>query len=155
MAKIKYTDSQISEFLAIAEEIGITRAMRDLGYPESWATGKRWAELRGIEMPLDEVKARAAAAHDWYKTEDFLIVAQEGVKRIYLELTTNNSLLPDDHKKLSEALTKHYDVWAKAQGKATSINETRNTDALDAGLQELLNMETAKNSLRDTEVTSE
>jgi DNA-directed RNA polymerase alpha subunit len=151
----QYTDEQINEFLALAQEVGITRAKRELGYPGSWATAQRWAKIRNVAVATDEVMAKAAGTREWYKTEEVIVIAQEGFNRVYEELVTNPSLTPDDQKKLAEALMKHYNVWANAQGKATAITETRSTDTMDEHLQELLNMERSKNLLRDKESVAE
>lgn len=148
-----YTDEQINNFLELAQEVGITRAKRELGYPNSWATAQRWAKVRGVEVDVDEIRQKAAVAREWYKTEEVVIVAQEGFNRVYDELVNNPSLTADEQKKLAEALQKHYNVWASAQGKATNINETRQTDTMDEHLAELLNMEKAKNKLRKENVT--
>lgn len=148
-----YSDEDINNFLELAQEVGITRAKRELGYPNSWSTAQRWARLRGVEVATDEVMAKAAHTREWYKTEEVLIVAQEGFNRVYQELMENNDLTPDDQKKLAEALQKHYNVWANAQGKATSITESRETDTMDAHLMELLNSEKAKNTLKKENVT--
>lgn len=153
MSKINYTDESINDFLELAQEIGITKAKRELGYPKSWGTAQRWAELRGIEIPVDEVMSKAANTREWYKAEEVMTVAQEGFNRVWEELTTNVELTPDDQKKLAEALQKHYNVWASAQGKAQVITETRSTDTMDDHLEELLNMEKAKNMLRNEEAT--
>lgn len=143
-----YTDQEINDFLALAQEVGITKAKRELGYPKSWGTAQRWAELRGVVIPVDEVMAKAAGTREWYKAEEVMTVAQEGFNRVWEELTSNKDLSADDQKKLAEALQKHYNVWAAAQGKATNITETRSTDTMDEHLQELLNMEKSKNMLR-------
>lgn len=147
-----YSDEQINDFLAIAQEVGITRAKRELGYPGSWSTAQRWAKLRGVECAVDEVMARAAASHEWYKTEEVITIAQEGFNRVYEELVNNPHLTSDDQKKLAEALMKHYNVWANAQGKATNISESRQTDGFDAHLADLLNSERAKNLAKKEDV---
>lgn len=146
-----YSDQEINDFLELAQEVGITKAKRELGYPSSWSTAKRWAELRGVDVNVDEIMQKAAVSREWYKTEEIIIVAQEGFNRVYEELVENNHLTADDQKKLAEALMKHYNVWANAQGKATQISESRNveSDGFDEHLQELLNSERAKNMLRD------
>lgn len=143
-----YNDKEINDFLELAQEVGITRAKRELGYPNSWSTAQRWAKMRGIEVATDEVMAKAAASREWYKTEEVITIAQEGFNRVYYELVNNQDLTADDQKKLAEALMKHYNVWANAQGKATSITESRQTDTMDEHLNELLNMERAKNAMR-------
>lgn len=150
-----YSDKQINDFLELAQEVGITRAKRELGYPNSWSTAQRWAKVRNIEVAVDEVMAKAAGTREWYKTEEVTTIAQEGFNRVYQELVENKDLTPDDQKKLAEALMKHYNVWANAQGKATAITETRQTDTMDEHLAELLNMERAKNLNTDKENVTE
>lgn len=140
-----YTDEQINDFLELAQEQGITKTIRELGYPNSWSTAQRWAKVRGIEIAVDDLKAQAAAVREWYKDEEVKMVTQEGFNRVYEELTRNPNLTPDDQKKLSEAANKYYNMWASIQGKAINITETRSTDTMDEHLQELLNMERAKN----------
>lgn len=150
MANIKYTDEQRAEFLETASEIGIGRAMRKLGYPASWLTGQNWMDAAGIAAPLDEIKAQSKAHHDWYRTEDMLIVAQEGIKRTH-EVLQSESLTPDEHKKMSEAFQKYANTWLLLQGKANNINETRHKDSSDIALMELLNEEAARNDALDME----
>lgn len=151
--KTTYTDAQINEYLELAQEVGITKAKRELGYPASWATAQRWAKNRNIEIPVDEVMAKAAETREWYKSEEVMTVAQEGFNRVYDELVNNPNLTADEQKKLAEALQKHYNVWASAQGKAQVITENRSTDPMDAHLQELLNEERAKNLNKKENVT--
>lgn len=148
-----YTDKEINDFLELAQEVGITKAKRELEYPKSWSTAQYWAEKRGVNTAADEVKSRAAGMREWYQTEEVITIAQEGFNRVYEELINNRDLTPDDQKKLAEALTKHYNVWANAQGKATNISESRQTDVLDGHLQELLHTERAKNLLAKEIVT--
>lgn len=151
--KQQHTDEQINEFLALAEEMGITRAMRELGYPKSWATAKRWADMRGAVVAVDAVMAKAAATREWYKTEEIITVAQAGIARVFESNEEGVVLSPDDQKKLAEALNKYYIVWANAQGKATNITESRETDGFNEHLQELLNVERAKKLLNKENVT--
>lgn len=155
MAIMNYSDEMINDFLEIAQEVGITRAKRELGYPKSWSTAQRWAKLRGVEVNVDEVMQKAADAREWYKTEEVIIVAQEGFNRVYEELVNNDSLTADEQKKLAEALQKHYNVWASAQGKATQITETRDgvSSEFDAHLQDLLNTERARNMMKKENIT--
>lgn len=148
MAKIEYNDVQRAEFLEVASEVGITRAIRRLGYPAGWTTAKRWVDAAGIEIPIDEIKAQSKSHHDWYQTEDMLIVAQEGISRVHEELQKTD-LSPDEHKKMSEAFQKYANTWLLLQGKANNINETRHKDNADIALTELLNEEIARNASLD------
>jgi len=153
MSNKAYTDQQRADFLELTVEIGITRAMRKLGYPDAWGTAKRWCDSAGIEVPIDEIKAQAKAHHDWYETEDLLVVAQEGIRRVHEDLQRSD-LTPDEHKKMSEALQKYSNTWLLLQGKATSVSETRTKDNTDIALMELLNEEKARNTLIEQEANS-
>lgn len=156
MARIEYSDEDIAVFLETAVEIGITRAMRQLKYPASWSTAARWVHNAGIEVPLDSIKAQAAAHWDWYKAEELLVVAKEALLRI-VEALQADELSPDDQKKLSEAYQKYVNTILLLEGKATSISETRKTDTMDSGLIELLNEEKARNALieQSEDITNE
>lgn len=145
MAFKRYSDEEINHFLDVAKDEGIGKAIRLLGYPESWSTANRWVRARGIEVPLDEIKQKAKAFHDWYETSELLIVGQETLARISEKITTDESLGPDDIKKLSESYQKVANTWLLLQGKANNISETRKTDSQDIELMELLNIEKAKN----------
>lgn len=146
MAKVSYSNEQRAQFLETALEIGITRAKRQLGFPHSWATGKQWADAAGIELPLDDIKAQAAAAHDWYQTEELLIIAQQGLRRAQEALENSSDLDPDSQKKLAEAVQKYTNTWLLLQGKANSISESRTKDTTDIELIELLNEEKMRNA---------
>lgn len=151
---MRYTDEQRNDFLELASEIGITRAMRQLKYPLSWTAAKGWVDAAGITIPLDELKAKAAAARDWYTTEDLLVVAQAGIQRVYLELQQTD-LDADAHKKMSEAFQKYVNSWRLLQEKATSITETQHKDGFDLDVLDLMNAEKARNALIEKEAESE
>lgn len=146
----KYTDKQRGTFLELAAEIGISRAKRELGYPKHWATGNSWAQAAGITIPLDEIKARAAAHADWYATEELMTVCQQGLSRAQ-ESLDNDDLSPDDQKKLSEAVQKYTNTMLLLQNKATNITESRTKDGMDIGLLELYNEEMVRNATLEKE----
>jgi hypothetical protein len=156
-AKQEYTEDQITKFLELAQETGIGRAMRELAYPKSWDTARKWAKNRGVTVNVDSVKQKSKEFHDWYQTEDVLIIAQEGMMRVYEELQSNTTLTSDDHKKLSDALSKHYGVWANAQGKANDIKENRDssTSVENADLYDMLTAERARRELARKEESFE
>jgi hypothetical protein len=142
----RYDDEEIADFLELATEIGIARAIRQLGYPNSWGTAKRWADARGIVITVDDLKAKAKEFNDWYDTEELLIIAQDGMQRIHEQLQEKN-LSPDEQKRLSEAFQKYVNTWSLLKGKATAITETRQSDGTDIELIELLNEEKARNAM--------
>lgn len=133
-----YTEEERETFLALAQEVGIGRALRELGYPKSYQTALDWAKNRGITVDVDPVMSKVKAFDELYKTEHMLAVIKEGVGRIYQELTENPSLDADAQKKLSEAAQKYTNSWLLLQGKANNINETQNKDVIDAELMSLV-----------------
>lgn len=145
MTRINYTDEQINEFLDLAQEVGITKAKRELGYPGSWDTANRWAKARDITVATDEVKQRSAAMREWYKDEELITIAQEGMNRVYEELVNNRSLNADEQKKLASAFSTYARDFLTIQGRSTSITETRSSDEFDARIQDMLNQERMKN----------
>jgi hypothetical protein len=146
MANVIYTDEQIDTFIETAKEIGIGRAQRELGYPNSWATANRWVKARGVTITVDSLKQKAAEMHDWYDTEEALLVTQAGMDRVH-EALVEQELDADSIKKLGEAFTKFANVWMTLKGKATNINETRSVGELDAEIQKIIDEENARNKL--------
>ena len=149
MARINYSDEDIAEFLDVAQDIGIGRAIRQLGYPNSWGTAQRWAQARGIKVEVDDLRAKSKAYHDWYQTEEALLIAQQGMSRIYEQLQESD-LDPDEQKKLSEAFQKYANTWMLLHGKATNINESRQTTQQDLAIAEMLRAERVKQETAKT-----
>jgi hypothetical protein len=143
-----HTEEQIEKFLEMAQEIGVGRTMREMGYPKSYATALRWAKNRGVSVNVDPVLQHVKAFDDLYKTEHMLAVVKEGVLRVYEELTENGSLDPDAQKKLAEAFQKYSNQWLVLQGKANAINETQTKDAPDVELMNLIMLEREKNEAK-------
>ena len=155
MGNKAYSEQERADFIELAAEIGITRAMRKLQYPAGWGTAQRWMQAAGVEAPLDEIKAQAKAHHDWYQTEEMLLVGQEQIARIH-EMVQKDDLTPDEVKKVAEAYQKVTNTWLLLQGKANNINENRTKDSTDLELMDLYNSELARNALmeNDTDVTN-
>jgi hypothetical protein len=151
MQKMTYSDKEINDFLELAQDQGITKTMRQLGYPNSWGTAQRWADLRGVEVAVDEIRQKAVATREWYKDEELITIAQEGLNRVYEDLTRKEDLSADDQRKLSSAFSTYVKDILTIQGRSTQISENRNTDALDAHLQELLFSEVEKNKSKAKE----
>jgi len=145
-----YTEDQIEAFLTLAQEVGIGRALRDLGYPKSYSTALYWAEKRGVSVNVDPVMKHVKQFDDLYKTEHMLAVIKEGVQRVYEELTENAGLTPDEQKKLSEAFQKYTNSYLVLQGKANDIKETHTRDALDVELARMIAEVKDDNANRDS-----
>lgn len=143
-----YTDEQKEVFLVLAQEVGIGRALRELGYPKSYQTALDWAKNRGVSVNVDPVMSHVKAFDDLYKTEHMLAVVKEGVSRVYESLTEQSDLEPDAQKKLSEAFQKYTNSWLVLQGKASDIKETHTRDGIDVDLKRMLDEEIGRNTDR-------
>lgn len=152
MSYKKYSDQEIDQFLEVAKDIGIGRAIRKVGYPDSWGTANRWAKARGIEVTVDDLKAKSKEYHDWYNTEEALLVAQEGMARVH-EMLTEQDLDADSQKKLAEAFQKYANTWLLLQGKANAISESRTKDSTDIELLELINEQKMKNAEMESDIS--
>ena len=144
----KYSDEEVNNFLERAQEIGIGRAQKELGYPKSWATAKDWATSRGVEVNIDQLKQRSKEFHQWYETEELLIVAQEGFQVVMDKLEDRDNLESDDIKKLSESFQKFTNSWLLLKNKATAISESRQSDNT-IEIMDMLEKEIAKNADTD------
>jgi len=74
-----YTDEQITEFIEIAGEMGIGPAMRQLGYPKSYHTAKKFFVQRNIDTPTANSLAVMAKQLDIFYTDREKILAAQAV----------------------------------------------------------------------------
>lgn len=137
MANNKYTEDQITEFLTLAQEVGIARAIRELGYP-SFPMAKRWAVARDVTLPLNELSQYANDMRNYYSAEEKLYACQLQLDRIVEALNAPGKKEADELKKLSEALKRTVETMNLIEGKATNINESRNTDGFNEDYIQLL-----------------
>jgi hypothetical protein len=136
----EYSDKDIDEFLVVAQEVGIGKAMKELGYPKGYVTAQNWAKNRGVSVNVDPVMQRAKQFDLMYKEQDMLILAQEGMSAWFEYMVKHkDEMTPDDHKKMSEAFQKYNNSWLVLQGKANDIKGTVNTDSVDVKMMEWLN----------------
>jgi|SRR6188474_3377442 len=143
----EYSDLLIDEFLALAQEIGIGRAMKELGYPKGYQTAQNWAKNRGVNVNIDPVMQRAKQFDILYKEDDMLRLAQEGLSAWFEHVSKHrDSMTPDDMKKMAESFQKYTNSWLLLQGKANDIKGTINNDSVDVALMEFLNAEMGKNN---------
>lgn len=147
MSNKRYTDKQINDFMAYAQEVTPGRAMRELGYPGSYATVMKWYKARNVEPNLDEHMKTVKKYHLFKENEDALLIAETGMDRILDQLRETVDLTPDEQKKLAEAFQKYANSWMLLKGKATSINENRETTQSDLEIIDLIQAERAKNAL--------
>ena len=139
MGMVKYTEEQINTLLEHALEVGLGRAIRDLGYPSAYGTAMRWAEMRKVSIDVDPVKQKASRTASWYKDEEKTLVAQAGLERVYEQLQEGH-LTPDDLKKLADATKRYVEVMQLVSGQPTEIKQTTDGDDLFTKMLEEFNV---------------
>ena len=126
MAEFKrYNNQEQEEFIEVAKVEGITKAMKLLGYPGSWATGDRWFTARGLEAPVvSDIKAMANRMKEALNDRNKLVVAEVGLERV-LDILNADNLSADDLKKAAEAYQKFIGTMNLVEGKSTEVVENR------------------------------
>jgi hypothetical protein len=153
MAKVFYTDQQVNDFISTAKEMGISPALRTLGYPASYATAIRWFEERGELRPdVDSLLAKAAELKAFYGDREKLFAAQSLIDRI-VEQLQQNDLDADSINKLGNALHKAIQTFNLIEGKATAVTESRTKDGTDLAVMDMLNAAKAKNALKEEQIS--
>lgn len=138
MARVNYEEEQITEFLELAQEVGMSRAMRELGYPKSPYTAHKWADQRGVDVTKD-ARMRAASLSKYLMEDmDEIQVVQAGIERVLEELMANTDLSPDEHYKLAQALNKHVTTKQLLLGRVTSRTEQIQKDSVQAEIDSLM-----------------
>jgi hypothetical protein len=134
-----FTEEQVSEFIEMANEMGIGPAMRTLGYPKSYHTAKRFYTQRNIDMPT--ANSLAVMAKDlaiFYNDKEKVLAAQAVLDRS-IEKLYEEDLLAEDINKLSTAIHKAIQTINLIEGKSTNINENRSKDGSDLAIVDMLN----------------
>ena len=138
MASKTYSDEQQAEFCSLAQEIGIGRAIRELGYP-SYPAAVKWMKARGIKPNVDQIMQEAKKWHVFYQTEDMLIMIDNGMAVIEELFSVASDA--DEVKKLAESIQKLVNARLILEGKANSISEKREVTQQDLEIAELLRLE--------------
>lgn len=149
-----YTEDMKTRLVELAQEVGIGRAMRELGYP-SYPAALDWCKQRGVKPNVDTLMQNVKKYHTFYEDTDARIICEQALSRVQDKLV-GEDLDADELKKVTEALQKATNTWLLLQGKANSITETQSKDTSDLELIDLLNTEKAKHAVtsRDLEPAS-
>jgi hypothetical protein len=134
---IEYTEEQKATFLDYAKDMGIAKAIRELGYP-TFPTARKWGEQYGVELPLNQLSQMANGIKVFYGSEEKLYVAQLLIDRIQEELMNDENKTGDELKKLSDALKRAIETIQLVEGKATQITQSINSDMFDQDYAELM-----------------
>jgi hypothetical protein len=142
-----YTDEQITEFIEIAQEMGIGPAMRNLGYPKSYHTAKKFFIQRNVETPTANSLAVIAKQLDIFYTDKEKVLAAQAVIDRTVEKLYEDDLMSEDINKLSNALHKAIQTINLIEGKSTNINENRSKDGSDLAIIDILNEAKVRSNL--------
>jgi hypothetical protein len=141
-----FTEEQITNYIDTAQEMGISPAMRALGYPRSYHTAKKWFEQRGLEMPtMDTLAKMAVDLRVFYSDKEKVLAAQAVLDRC-VETLMEDTLDADQLNKLANAVHKAIQTINLIEGKSTVINENRQKDGQDLAIIDLLNEAKARNN---------
>ena len=142
-----FNEEQVTEFIELAQEMGIGPAMRQLGYPKSYHTAKKFFVQRNIDMPTANTLAVISKQLDiFYSDRDKIVAAQAVIDRT-VEKLYEDDLLAEDINKLSNALHKAIQTINLIEGKSTNINENRSKDGTDLAIVDMLNEARMRNEL--------
>lgn len=151
MAKVHYSENAVNDFIEAAKEMGISPAIRALGYP-SYGTAIRWFDERGEARPdIDSLLMKAGELKKFYGDTEKLFAAMTLIDRI-VEQLQQNDLDADEINKLGNALHKAIQTFNLIEGKATSVSESRTKDGADLAIIDMLNAAKAKNAIIESEI---
>lgn len=153
MGYSQFDEDMKDEFISQAQEMGISPAMRLLGYPKSYHTAKKWFNERNIELPnLDSLAQMARSIGIFYSDKEKILAAQAVLDRCVESLMEDN-LDADQLNKLSNAVHKAIQTINLIEGKSTAISETRSKDGTDLAIHDLLNEAKVRNDVIKNKVT--
>lgn len=141
-----FTEEQITEYIELAQEMGISPAMRMLNYPKSYHTAKKWFEQRNLDLPSIDTLAKMAVDMRIFYTDKEKVLAAQAVLDRCVEALYEDTLDSDQLNKLANAVHKAIQTINLIEGKSTNINEQRNKDGQDLEIIDLLNEARARNA---------
>ncbi|MCW2087810.1 UNVERIFIED_ORG: hypothetical protein M2328_001090 [Rhodococcus erythropolis] len=127
----KYSEAERRAFAELAGDVGLARAKRELQYPSSWSTGKKWCEEFGIEIELDDLKSKAAQYNSFYEETELRIAQQDLLSRA-LELMDDPNLTPAELDKIAATMKRATDSIQMLRGKATNRTAVEDTTDVEA-----------------------
>lgn len=153
MSNKRYPDDKVKDdFCVLAQEVGIGKAIRELGYP-TYPTAITWMKARNITPNIDTLMQTVKQYHLFWENAEARVVAESGMARIH-ELLANDEIGPEEMKKLADAYSKYVNAWLVLQGKSNDIRESRETTQSDLAIMDLLNAQRAKNAETEIEIKS-
>lgn len=78
-----YSTEQKQAFVNRAAEIGLTPAMKELGYPKGKPTASVWCKNLGVKVQLSELQQHAAQMKTFYGAQEKLALCQKVLDECY------------------------------------------------------------------------
>lgn len=147
MGYSQFTEEQKTEFIEMAQETGIGPAIRNLGYPKSYHTAKKWFNERNIDLPNADTLAQMARNIGIFYSDKEKILAAQAVLDRCMESLMEDTLDADQLNKLSNAVHKAIQTINLVEGKSTAISETRSKDGTDLAIHDILNEAKMRNEM--------
>lgn len=131
-----YTEEQKVTFIHKAQECGITKAMRVLGFPASKATAYQWLRTYGLQTEAMSIRTKAKEREQQYSDAEQLEVLSSLLDAIYFQLENPKLLKAHDIQKLSSAAETVISSMRLIDNKPSSI--TQRMDQVDGEIQQLI-----------------
>lgn len=147
MGYSQFTEEQKTEFIEMAQETGIGPAIRNLGFPKSYHTAKKWFNERNIDLPNADTLAQMARNIGIFYSDKEKILAAQAVLDRCMESLMEDTLDADQLNKLSNAVHKAIQTINLVEGKSTAISETRSKDGTDLAIHDILNEAKMRNEM--------
>lgn len=137
MSRKHFTQSDKEAFVAQAKKKGMSRTMREMGYPSSLNTAKAWMKEANITITEDTLGAKAKVDEEQYGFNEEMYLLKQMMDKIHTNLEDPN-LNADGVVKLASALQKCITTMELIGGNPTSrtAQQTQVTDELQALLNQ-------------------
>lgn len=149
-----YTEEEKLEFLELAKEVGVARAIRELNYP-SFTMAKKWAIQYNVELPLNALSQYANDMKKMYGNEEKLFAGQLGLDRVVERLSNEEELAGDELKKIADAYKTLLVGMNLVENKAMNISENRSNDGSDAAIEAMIEEQNRLNRMKEMEANDQ
>lgn len=151
---MSYTEDQRNEFVELAAIKGIEPARKELGFPGSWTTGKKWCDAAGVEIPLDALATRARAHYTFYTDVEKYLAAQALLNALYEKIESDSNMNAQELNQLANAVQRAIQTLQLLDGEATNRSEHITSDNMDLEIRRMLNSQRDKNDAQLAKLNS-
>lgn len=171
-----YTDAQKQALVDRAAQIGLTPAVKELGYPETVATASRWCTALGVTVQKSALATYAASMKSFYGHREKMALLHRLLDEAY-DILVNGEKDPEQETVTQDPMTGeiHVDYIRKPvsavtisrlvssvqrtiqtiellEGRATERAEVINPDSTDVELASMIREYKAKNAVQEQEL---